>query len=195
MFNLWSTQMTSTPDENVEATLPEASNTPLLAGLRAAAVPLRAVTQATLRTHSTSDDGRLQLPSSNPQAGIRNISRSRSPSPLPTTSTTPSTTHFPFAAATTPSTMDEDMQLKKDRDQRDHQTKQATEAAVKAALEHQAASTRPHRKPDLPNLDKRHIDQTGSLMVPYDANTDAILKMSVREPLLLLQPQTKNRNP
>ena len=64
--------------------------------------------------------------------------------------------------------MDEEMQriiaeavefaLRKDRDQRDHQTKQATEAAVKVALEHQASSIRPHRKPDLPNLDKKHID-------------------------------------
>ena len=48
--------------------------------------------------------------------------------------------------------------LSKDRAERDKQTKIVTEAAVAAALAHQTSHVRSLRKPDLPNLDKRHIE-------------------------------------
>ena len=48
--------------------------------------------------------------------------------------------------------------LNKDRVERDKQTKIVTEAAVAAALAHQTTHVKSLRKPDLPNLDKRHIE-------------------------------------
>ena len=73
MFGLWSTKDALKPDEDVEASPPEESNTLSLIELRAAAAPLRAVTRATSKTLSTSEDGQLQLPR-NPQSLVRNIS-------------------------------------------------------------------------------------------------------------------------
>ena len=86
----------------------------------------------------------------------RSHSGGRTPSPRPTTASA-----FPFTAA-----MDEDTinrivaaALKKDREDRDHHQRIATEAAVAAALANQTSQVRALRKPDLPNFDKHNVEQ------------------------------------
>ena len=48
--------------------------------------------------------------------------------------------------------------LRQDREERDRQSRLATEAAVAAALANQTQQVRALRKPELPNLDKKHIE-------------------------------------
>ena len=160
MYNRWSL-FTTTPDETPEANLPEEADRPSLSEQREAARPLRAVTRGS-RTDSTEAEGYLRAPT--PQERIRSISRSRSPSPSPAQSTT--TFDFPTAAMTQRN--DDDMAaiisravkmaLAEDRADRDRQSALHTEAAVAAALANQSNNVRSLRKPDLPPLDKKHIE-------------------------------------
>ena len=158
-FNIFAT----TPDETPEPDTPETASQPSLADIRAAAAPLRAVTRGS-RAASSSSEGHLRAPT--PAELIRSIARSRTPSPSPTTA---STNHFNFPEASTADRMAEDdtrrliaeavdYALKKDREERDKQSALHTEAAVAAALANQTSHVRSLRKPDLPNLDKLHID-------------------------------------
>ena len=162
MSNWWPSRLATTPDETVEPSQPQGTSTdpsatrPTLQEAREQARPLRAVT----RHHRSESTNHLT-----PAARIRNISRSRSPSPA---SPTTSSTRFNFPSLPTAARMDEQTQkliadavefaLNKDRAERDKQTKIVTEAAVAAALAHQTSHVRSLRKPDLPNLDKRHIE-------------------------------------
>ena len=160
MSNRWSI-FTTTPDETPEPNEPEEAQQSSLSELRAAALPLRAVTRGS-RTASTEDDGRLRVRT--PAELIRSISRSRSPSPSPTTSST--TFSFPTTAMTQRS--DDDMAaiisravkmaLTEDRADRDRQSAIHTEAAVTAALASQSNTVRSLRKPDLPPLDKKNVE-------------------------------------
>ena len=50
------------------------------------------------------------------------------------------------------------MALQQDREERDHQSRIATEAAVAAALANQTSQVQALRQPDLPPFDKDHID-------------------------------------
>ena len=138
----------------------ESSSSPsTLAERRAAALPLRATTRST----SSSSPSRHHLSA---QELVRRIYRSRSPSPnhLPTNQST-----FVFPT-TTMSGIDEDvmarivanavkMALTEDRAERDRQSALHTEAAVAAALANQSNQVRALRKPDLPPLDKKYIEQ------------------------------------
>ena len=162
MSNWWSTRIASTPDETVQPTEPEGAaadpptTRPTLQEAREQARTLRAVT----RHHRSESSHHLT-----PAARIRNISRSRSPSPA---SPTTSSTRFTFPSPPTAAKMNEETQrliadavefaLNRDRAERDKQSKIATEAAVAAALAHQTSHVKSLRKPDLPNLDKLHIE-------------------------------------
>ena len=172
-WNPWSTASAETPEEAEEAATPESSES-ALATARTAALPLRAVTRATSRTISSSSDGRTDgrtnghLAAPTPQELLRRISRSRSPSPSPTPTT--SSTLFAFPTTSAAAAMDEEMvaritanaikmALAEDRAERDRQSALHTEAAVSAALSQQSNQVRALRKPDLPPLDKKHIEQ------------------------------------
>ena len=164
MSNWWPPRISvATPEETLEPTEPEgaASATPpttrpTLQEAREQARPLRAVTR-----NKTSQSPNFLTPA----ALIRNISRSRSPSPA---SPTTSSNRFDFPPHPSTDRMNEETQrliadaveyaLNKDRAERDKQTKIVTEAAVAAALAHQTSHVRSIKKPDLPNLDKRHIE-------------------------------------
>ena len=162
MSNWWTSRAASTPDETLEPSDPEGATSapstsrPTLQEAREQARPLRAVT----RHHRSESSNHLT-----PAERVRRISRSRSPSPA---SPTTSSTRFAFPPQPTAARMDEQTQkliadavefaLNKDRAERDKQTKIVTEAAVAAALAHQTSHVKSLRKPDLPNLDKRHIE-------------------------------------
>ena len=177
MFGLWTTPSASTPEEAPDAANPGPSTTPTLAEARAAAAPLRAVTRAVSGRASSSSDGLLAVP--NPQGRIRAISRSRSPSPTPTPLPSPlpvedSVFNIPAvdaASAVPPPLVDMDdeyiqritaaavkMALEQDREERDRQSRLATEAAVAAALANQTSQVQALRKPDLPPFDKDNIE-------------------------------------
>ena len=130
-------------------------------------------------TRSTSED-HLQPPvglrgirvqrTASPQARIRELAARRSPSPSPTATSTGNNAFFP-PEPTAPSTVAMEaadieritanavrMALQQDREERDRQSRIATEAAVTAALANQTSQVRALRRPDLPPFDKTDIE-------------------------------------
>ena len=150
------------PSKEDDAPSDSSESPPTLAERREAARPLRAVT----RTASTSSSSSSHLTA---QDNVRNYIRSRTPSPnLPSTT---SSTAFAFTDTPAPTmSLDETqmqrmiaaavkMALQEDRADRDRQSALHTEAAVTAALANQTSHVRAIRKPELPPLDKKNIDQ------------------------------------
>ena len=129
---------------------------------------------AASRTTSDSrprDVNRLQTPAEL----IRNRSRGNSPaaspaaSPLPVDVNVGSAFEWPEESDAQPSIMDDErvqritantirIALQQDREERDHQQRIATEAAVSAALANQSNQVKALRKPEIPNFDKNNID-------------------------------------
>ena len=163
---MWNPFTSATAEDQPPATDPDASSPQTLADRRAAAAELRATTRSSSSSSSSSSSrhGHLTVPTA--QQRFRNIARSRSPSP--SASASAATTHFDFDPPAAVM-MDEDtvkritaqaveFALRQDREERDRQSKIATEAAVTAALANQTNQVRALRKPELPNLDKKNID-------------------------------------
>ena len=105
-----------------------------------------------------------------PQARIREISARRSPTPSPN-STSAESNAFGSEQEVPPAAMAMDaadveritanavrMALQQDREERDRQSRIATEAAVTAALANQTSQVQALRRPDLPPFDKTDIE-------------------------------------
>lgn len=156
---MWRAAPAETEDDDNDYKETEAPTTsPTLKEARAAAIPLRAVTRAAAKSESDSNCSNNHLSA---QARFKRISRSRSPSPSPTP--TPSSNIFTYP------TMDTEqiermcanavrMALQQDREERDPQSRLATEAAVSAALANQTSQVQALRRPDLPPFDPQNID-------------------------------------
>ena len=169
-WNPFSAPQARTPEETDTPDEPEVSSTPsTLAERRATAREDRAVTRRTASTSTsvsaptTTSSGHLRLPT--PADRIRSISRSRSPSPSPSSTSTSGHFELPPPAAMEPDAIQRlcaeavEYALRKDREERDRTTQLATQAAVAAALANQTSQVRALRKPDLPALDKKHIQR------------------------------------
>ena len=156
---------TTSPDDDPSAeaeapNVPPADRPPLTVR-REAARELRALTRNGPREPHLLSTG-------TPQERINRISRSRTPSPNPPPTT--SSTQFEFTAASSATKMDDEQiermissavkrALAEDRADRDRQSALHTEAAVTAALNNQSNQIRSLRKPELPPLDKKNIEQ------------------------------------